>query len=182
MKKALYLIIALLIPVAIFFVGGLLLSNKYQFEETIVIERNRKEVFEQVNSLENWASWSAWSHSENPGLQVEYYGPRIGKGAGQKFMHKKGTGSIEITESKQEELVELKMVFGGAAPVYHDISFEENDGSVEITWDVHGEMHYGLAGGWLALLTPRSIRSQVGVSLHNLKFEMEQDKSEPNGN
>ena len=182
MKKALYLFLALLIPVAIFIVGGFFLSSKYEFEETITITSTRKQVFAKINSLENWASWSAWSHTENPGLQVEYYGPENGKGAGQTFMHKKGTGKIEIIESDPEKNVELEMKFGGAQPVYHSIEIDKSGKDVNVTWKVHGEMDYGIASGWLALLTPRTVRGQVAVSLYNLKQEVEGKEIEPGGN
>jgi carbon monoxide dehydrogenase subunit G len=183
MKKALYLLIAFSIPVAIFLIGGLFLSGDYQFEEQVSIEAPPEKVFDQLNNLENWATWSAWSYRFNPKIQVEYYGPPAGNGAGLKFIHKKGTGNMEITESIPVQEVQLEMRFGGAEPVHHEIEVSKNGSKTLVTWKTFGNMDYGIASGWLAMITPRNIRSQVKVSLNQLKIELEKPANDqPDGN
>src|SRR4029079_18322294 len=69
-------------------------------------------VFAQVNDYHNWDAWSPWAKLD-PNAQVTFEGPTSGVGA--KFIwsgnDKVGQGQQTITESRPDELVQIKLEF-----------------------------------------------------------------------
>jgi hypothetical protein len=119
--------------------------DEFYVTRSAVIEARPAVVFEKVNNLQNWNSFSPWAKLD-PDAKVAFEGPKAGKGAAFKWDGdgNVGAGTMTITESKRNELVKFKLdfkrPFEDTSTV--DFTFHPDSKGTFVTWSMHGENNF----------------------------------------
>ena len=110
-------------------------------------------VFEQVNDMHHWQTWSPWAKID-PNVKITYAGPAAGLGAAFTWSgnNEVGEGSMTVTESKPAELVRFKLEFlkPFAATNVAEFTFKPEGDKTSVTWTMTGTNNF--AGKAFALL------------------------------
>lgn len=124
----------LLVFLAVIFTLPLVMSDQAEVSRSIKIDADIRTVFRQVNSLQNWASWSPFELGDT-NMVSTYSGPEQGVGNRHEWISEEmGSGSLEIQQSEAYRFIQgqLDMKDGGTAlDVWH---FEMVGDSVEVVW------------------------------------------------
>ena len=129
---------ALTVGLLLIIVIGLFLPSKQYLERSITIYTPPSVVFEEVNSLKKWESWSPW-RSIDPHAMAKYEGPEAGIGCTMSWSSdhpKVGKGTQRIVVSEPNQHVVMRMDFAGwDGTVTADWKFEEQaEGETRVTW------------------------------------------------
>src|SRR5688572_5365298 len=87
--------------------------DTYDVTRSTTINASPAIVFEQVNNLRKWESWSPWKELD-PNQKVTFSGPEAGKDAKLSWSGdpwKVGEGSMMISESQPNERVAFNLEF-----------------------------------------------------------------------
>jgi hypothetical protein len=103
-------------------------------------------VYEQINDLKKWEAWSPWAEMD-PNQKRDLSGPESGTGA---VLHwtgndQVGEGRMTITDSRPNELIQIKLEFlkPWQAVNTSDFEFKSNsDKSTEVTWTMTGQRNF----------------------------------------
>lgn len=116
-------------------------SDEYTLEHEITITAPVDKIFEQVNDLHNWITWSPWEKSD-PAVSLTYEGKALGLGS---VCHWKSTAirseaNMVITQSVKNDHV--SMLIDIFTPAYGRnnflISFEPKGKDTLVKWIVTG--------------------------------------------
>lgn len=98
-------------------------------------------VFEKVNNLQNWNSFSPWAKLD-PNAKVAFEGPQAGEGAIFKWDGDKnvGAGMMTIVESKPNELVKFRLDFVRPfeGSMMAEFKFHPDSAGTFVTWNTYG--------------------------------------------
>ena len=109
----------LLFVFALLVIVGAVLPSKSHVERSVVIAAPAEQVFDYLNTYQNFNTWSPW-HRIDPDTQSRYFGPESGLGAKMAWESdndKIGSGSQEIIESLPHQLIRVALDF------HHRLSF-----------------------------------------------------------
>lgn len=102
-------------------------------------------VFAKVNVLANWQEWSPWAKLD-PNVKNTYEGPEFGEGAIFHWLGNNdvGEGRMTITESRNNELVKIKLEFIKPFQATNDTEFVfTSDGTVcTVNWSMSGKRSF----------------------------------------
>lgn len=173
--KNLLLIIAALAIVLI--VVGLFLPQTAHVERSITIDASRDTVFQQVNTFEDYNSWSPWFELD-PNAQYEFTGPEAGVGAKMSWTSdepKVGNGSQEIVESEYPDHVKTKLLFGeDPNPGFAVFTLEELDGQqTKLTWSFDADFGYNIMGRYFGIFMDDMLGPSYEKGLNSLKQKIE---------
>ena len=173
-KKFLYIIVTTFI---LFLVAGLFLPRLVHVERSIEINRSASEIFELLNSYQQFESWSPWA-ARDPNAVYEYSGPQSGVGARMTWTGDPrlvGTGWQEIIESQANSLIRIRLDFDQQGPAESYYKLDETNSGVIVTWGFDTDLieGQGFLGGFLAkyfgLFFDRWIGADYELGLANLK-------------
>ena len=97
-------------------------------------------VFDQVNNLEHWNSWSPWK-KRDPNMEQEFSENPVGIGAIVRWKSEsEGNGEQSIVESTAPEKIRIALVFDDwDGTTYSNWKFEkESETTTKVTWDLEG--------------------------------------------
>lgn len=177
-EKTLY---AIVIALALFVFGALLLPRQVHIERSIDINRPVATVFAVVNSFESFPDWSPLA-ARDPSAVFELSGPPEGVGARLDWngdARLVGTGWQEITGSTRGSRVDMHLELEqlGAAESYFQI--DKLAGGARLTWGFDADLveGQGMFGGLLAryfgLLFDRWIGGDYEEGLEHLRQYVE---------
>ena len=136
--------ISLLAIVVFVLIIGVMASSEVKMERSITINANAASIFEEINDMVSFNAWSPWSDIDPEGTKYTYEGPEFGVGNKMTWAsdHEDvGSGSQEIVESVENEMVRTKLFFGGFdEPSYADVTIEEGENSSTVIWTYEGDM------------------------------------------
>jgi effector-binding domain-containing protein len=170
-------IFGLVIALALFLAGGIMLPTQVHVERSIEIQRPVSTVFALVNSFESYPAWSPLT-ARDPGLELEVSGSGSGVGARLNWSGDPrlvGTGWQQIVNSQPGSLIEIRTQLdlqGAADMAFH---FEKIAGGVHLTWNFDADLTQGqgMFGGLLAryfgLMFDRWIGDDLELGLQRLK-------------
>jgi effector-binding domain-containing protein/uncharacterized protein YndB with AHSA1/START domain len=139
LKIGLFILAGLIGLVAI---GGLIAPREVSLSRSTVIEAPQEEVFNTVNDLKTWESWSPWKEMD-PAMKVTMGDPSVGSGAFYSWKGDvSGEGRMEITSSSAPEKLTTHVDFKGQGGADAAWTFKPVDGGTEITWAFHTEFPY----------------------------------------
>ncbi len=153
MKKVLKLAgITVVIFLAIFFLGALLLPSDYEVERSTIIDSPRAEVYDYAINLRTREQWNPWSGEDETAV-FQYQGS--GKQVGDSYTwtgNKMGEGKLTIKAlTPPEQFVsELQFIEPFEDIVEEELRFEDVDGKTKVTWFTRGELPYPMMR-WLGL-------------------------------
>lgn len=111
MLTVLLSILGLAVP--LFGVMAALQPDTFQISRGTVIAAPASEIFNQVNDLHNWNQWSPWAKLD-PKAKATFEGAESGITAKMNWASDNsqvGTGSMTITESRPDELINFSLDF-----------------------------------------------------------------------
>lgn len=175
----------LILILAIFCGLAFLLPKEFVVTRNIEINAPVEVVYEQANTLSNWANWSAW-HEMDPDADHVYSSPDYGVGASYSWNgdpKKIAQGELTIIEIEENKSMRTNIVFfnegeetgrGNGQWV-----FSEKNGKTHISWSFMGDMGYNPLARWMGLLMDGMLGPQLETGLSNMKIflESKDDKS-----
>lgn len=108
--------------------------------QSIVINRVPYVVFDQVNNLTHWNSWSPWK-LRDPDMEQKFSENPIGTGAIVRWKSEsEGSGEQTIVESTAPGKIKLALVFDDwDGTTYSNWKFEkEDENNTKVTWNLEG--------------------------------------------
>jgi effector-binding domain-containing protein len=104
------------------------------FTQSIEINRSPRVIFNHLNSLQNWETWSPFQEAD-PNMTSIFSGPESGVGNRQEWKSKKnGDGALEIIESINEHKVVFALDFG-VEDIYQTwFTLERSPDFTTVTW------------------------------------------------
>lgn len=101
--------------VVVYLVVAMVCSSTVHVERSMVINADSKTVYDQVNTLQNWKSWSYWDNIDTA-MVSKYEGPAAGVGAKHSWESNNdsvGKGTLTITKAEEGRFVETELYFDG---------------------------------------------------------------------
>jgi uncharacterized protein YndB with AHSA1/START domain len=173
MRWLLRIVVTLILVVVILAGVGFLLPSRYHVERSVEIGAPSAKVYALLVDPHEWKRWTIWNQRD-PGMKVEYAGPQSGAGAKWSWESKtEGTGNMEFTEVRQDELVAYKLNFpdfgmqsGGALTLTPSAGAA---GKVRVRWTNDGELGLNPMSRWFGLMMDRLVGPDFDAGLGNLK-------------
>ena len=126
--------------ITLWIIVALLSPKELKTSQSIVINTVPYVVFDQVNNLEHWNSWSPWK-LRDPNMEQEFSENPVGKDAIVRWKSEsEGAGEQTIVESKAPGRIKIALVFADWDGItYSNWKFEkEGENSTKVTWDLEG--------------------------------------------
>lgn len=159
-------IIVLVVIISLFLPKTVVVKNE------VVIDQPPRMAFAQVNDPRKWKAWSVWDQMD-PDMKDYFEGAESGTGAIHRWeseMSSVGHGSMEIVESKPNEVINIEFDFGGDGTATSTYSFANEGGttrlSTEFTFDVSTPI---VIGPIIGVMMKGVIDENTAKSLNNIK-------------
>lgn len=142
-----------LMPLFAFIAGGILTflalaamqPDEFRVSRSAVINAPPAVVFDKVNDLQNWNSFSPWAKLD-PKAKTAFDGPQAGEGATMSWdgNNKVGAGRMTIAESRPSEMVKFNLVFKKpfAGAMTSEFAFRPDDAGTFVTWTSYGKSNF----------------------------------------
>ena len=166
MMRVLFRIFGSLAALLILFLTvGLLLPGTWRAEGSVSLRVPPREVFPYLNDLALWDAWTPWGDVEST-----FDGQTAGVGSRRSWDHPNlGSGSITITESDRDRLVQYRVVIDdGALAVEGTFVLESAQGGSTVTWSEAGDFGWNPLMGYTALTMAKSQSAQLERGLAEL--------------
>lgn len=175
MIKKILIVFAILITILL--IAILMQPSEFTITRSTTIEAPIKNVFDQVNNLENWNTWSPWSKLD-PKAKTNFFGPKEGKGAGFDWdgNNDVGKGKMTITESNANEKVQFDLDFEKPFSA-HNITiftFKESDNKTIVNWTMSGKNNFMGKAISLFINCDKMVGDQFEKGFDNLKSVVKQ--------
>lgn len=127
--------IGLVLIIAIYVILALFGQSKIHVERSTMINASAATVYNEINTLTHWKSWSYWDNLD-PKMQSTYEGPESGVGAKHIWKSENdsvGNGSLTITKSEPYTFVETTLEFEGMGTSVGGWKIKDTTGAVHVT-------------------------------------------------
>jgi hypothetical protein len=174
MWKKILLAIAVVIVILLIVVA--LQPADFRVTRTATMAVQPAQVFEQVNDFHNWSAWSPWEKID-PDMTRTYDGPTSGKGAVYSWSGNGdvGEGSMKITESRPNELVQIDLEFikpfAGSNNI--DFTLKPEGYGTTVVWDMTGKKNFMSKAICMFVSMDKMVGGQFEQGLANLKSVVE---------
>ncbi len=179
MKASLRLTLLIISAIIIFImVIPIFLPGDVTVEVTTGIKASPETVFNEVNVLRNWKSWSPFE--EDSTMVDKYSGADKGVGARRTWTSRHmGNGNMVITKSVPWRLIETKLDFGTPGAAEGTWTFTNKHGNTQVKWQLHILRLQYPFGKWLGLIMDKMTTPVLEKGLNNLKIIIEKQKAAP---
>lgn len=130
-------LLLLVVYVILAFIG----PSSMHVQRSTVINANSETVFNEINTLKQWQMWSYWDNID-PNMKSTYEGPESGVGAKHNWTSEHdsvGNGSLTITKSEPNAVVECDLAFEGMGTSKSNWYLKDTAGGVIVTAVMDGE-------------------------------------------
>jgi hypothetical protein len=128
-------------------------------------------VFENVNDLHKWQTWSPWAKMD-PNAKSTYAGPTAGPGSSMEWNgnNKVGAGRMTIMESRANERVQIKLEFFRPFKGTHaaEFTFKPEGSQTSVTWSMSGKNNFIGKAMHMVMDCDKMIGGQFEQGLANL--------------
>ena len=165
------LILGLLLVVAAMAAISFVLPRDVAVSRSIAINAPPEAVFPYINDLKKFSEWSPWSKID-PNAKFEYTGPA--SGVGQKVSwassdREVGTGSQEIIESVDNQMIRTALDFGADGKANATLHLKPAGNGTEVTWGFSFDTGYNPISRWMGLMFDNWVGTQYEKGLVDLK-------------
>jgi len=176
LKWLLYVVIFLL---AVFFIGGALISPTFTVTRSVVIQAPPEKVYPLIANPRAWKQWSVWNQRD-PGMAITYSGTESGAGAKWAWKSKsQGNGEMSFTAAEPNRRVAFELFFPDFGTTSRgDLSLQPSGAGTQVTWVMHGDMGGNIAFHWLALMSEKMVGVDFDAGLATLKRVAERPGTE----
>jgi len=136
LKRIIFILLGI---VALLAVIGYFMPAQVHVERSVKMHQHVPVVFNYVNDLHNWNSWSPW-YEKDPKAKIEYSGPQSGTGSTMHWesdVREVGKGRMQIVQSNPDSVVGLDLYFmSEETPTRADFRMNEAGDSTIVTWSL----------------------------------------------
>jgi hypothetical protein len=178
MKRVFQMVAATVLAVlALFFVGGIILSRNWRVERSVVIIAPPAKIHPYVEDLRQWDKWASW-RSPDPTLKFTYSGPEKGVGATRSYTGERaGAGKTTITRSEPDAGVWFESTVNSQSPnASGAITYAPSANATEVTWKDEGQLP-PIFGGYLRDSVEQGLAAHLEQALARLKKLVEESDS-----
>lgn len=170
MRIVKWIVIVLLALATILVAGGYLLSPKFTVTRSITIQAPADKVYALVGDPRGWKQWTVWNRRD-PAMQVEYFGPPSGTGAGWAWKSQsEGDGRMTFTAAEPGRRVVYDLFFPDFGTTSSgDLTFVPEGGGTKVTWTMNGDMGANPLFRWFALNADSMVGKDFEAGLSGLK-------------
>ena len=170
MKVVKRILVGVLVLVAVLAAVGFLLPAQTHIERSVEVAASPSETFGLVNDLPTWERWDPWYELEPTAVRT-YSTPAAGTGASYRWVgDKTGSGTITITKTEPNRLIETALSFDGqgeAAAAYH---FREiSPDQTEVRWTFDSDHGMNIVSRWFGLAFESMLGKDFEKGLAQLK-------------
>ncbi len=175
MLKKIFTLFLFVIAVLIALIIGQ--PDEFRVTRSTMIAAPMPLVFEKINNLHNWETWSPWAKLD-PKAKTGYNGPAAGLGASFQWAgnSKVGVGRMTITESIPSSLILFRLDFQEpfASTSSAEFNLVEIEGKTKVRWSMFGKNN--LIGKAISLFMDcdKMVGDQFEKGLGDLKSQAEQ--------
>ncbi|MBC8464463.1 MAG: SRPBCC family protein [Bacteroidetes bacterium] len=169
----------LIIILALFCGAAYLLPKDIVVSRTIKINTSVEAAYEQANTLNNWANWSAW-HAADTNAVYTYSNPDSGAGASYSWIGDPelvGEGKLTILESVTNKSMRTEVIFYKEGEENGrgngEWTFTEDNGATTVSWAFLGDLGYNPVARWFGLFMDSMLGPQLETGLNNMKNYLE---------
>ncbi len=170
-----WILAVIVVLVAVFIVGGLILPRNIEVSRSVQIDAPADAVFPHVNSLKATQAWSPWLERD-PDVVLTFSGADAGVGAKMAWVSEHpqvGSGAQEITASVENQSVTTALDFGDMGTASATFDLTDSGGGTTLTWGFTADMGGGPAGRWMGLMMDKWVGADYEQGLANIKTLVE---------
>lgn len=152
-----------------------LIPSQHRIETSVKIDAPMQIVFDQVNDLRNWERWSPWK-TIDPMMEMTFSNPPAGQGAYYKWLStnpRVGNGRLILTEVLPYKRIVTAMDFEKWDDGTAEFTFEEEKGSVKVTWGMTHEVGNNPLRKYGMLFQKGALRKMFHSGLMAIKLNCE---------
>jgi dienelactone hydrolase/carbon monoxide dehydrogenase subunit G len=169
----------LVVALLAFIGGGYLLPKTAQVERSTMIESDPATIFEYVNNLEKFHSWSPWADMD-PGMQLEFSTPASGVGARMSWssqVPQVGNGVQTIVISEPDQRVVARLEYSGQAGGEAEIELVPVGRETKVIWRFRADFSANPLARYFGLVLDDMLGDHYAKGLEKLEHLVE---SQPN--
>jgi effector-binding domain-containing protein len=173
LKRLGIFILALLV---VWIVLALFQPKVVHVQRSMVMNTDAATVYSQVNTLKNWKVWSFWDNIDKKTMKDTWEGPESGVGAIHKWESPNdsvGKGTLTITKSEANKLVETKLEFDGKGEAMGGVRLADTTGGTNVTWYMDMEIPFFFRPMCLFMNMDKMLGPDFEKTLSNLKSTCE---------
>lgn len=161
--------------IALVIIAGFFIPSRFTLTRFVYIEADKKKIFNTVDDLSTWKTWSAWSPEKDPGIKITYGEKQQGTGAMMHWKGKKmGKGTMEINETTTYKEIHMQAFLNrGLFRMEFTVRLEEEKNNVKVSWTVYGRTKRSAAAKLIGRMIPRALGKDLEISLQILKLYCE---------
>lgn len=168
--------LAILIVVMVAFIGGgYLLPKQVAVERSALIESDPATIFEYVNNLKKFHSWSPWADMD-PNMQLEFSGPERGVGASMGWssnVPQVGNGVQTIVVSEQDKRVVTSLEFDGQTGGEAEFDLVPEGRETKVTWRFRADFGGNPIARYFGLVLDDMLGDHYAKGLEKLEHMVE---------
>ncbi len=157
-------------------VVGLFIPRAYSFSKSIVVHGDKKAIFNTIDDLSTWKTWSQWSAERDPAIVITYSDHTQGVHSWFEWKGKKmGAGKLEITATEPYRSIAASTAFNkGLFKMDFLFTLEElKDNTILVKWTVSGKTKRGGFAKILGRMLPRMMGRDMEIAMKILKHYCE---------
>ena len=177
MRKKLLIVLGIVAGlITVFLIVVALQPSDFRVTRSAKMAAPPAEPFAQVNDFHNWDAWSPGDKID-PAMKRTYAGPSAGVGAVYSWVGNQdvGEGRMTITESREPELIQIKLEFlkpmEGLCPT--EFTFKPDGEQTLVTWTMSGKHNFIAKAMCLFMNMDKMIGDEFEKGLANMKKVVE---------
>ena len=158
--------------ILVFAVIGSLLPHGYSLSASTQINAAPSEVYQHLDSLPDWKTWSQWDPDAIEDLTVKYGAD----GKSQTWTDIRGDGKLWFTDQKANERIDYQLRFSNFPEMTSSIVLTPSGEGTSIEWSSDGVLPSGPFYGFFRRVFVSGMTRQYEQSLGKLKIVVEQSE------
>ncbi|MES2589537.1 MAG: SRPBCC family protein [Bacteroidota bacterium] len=137
MQILLFILLGIVALFLILLIITTFMSRYERIERSILIKKEKEEIYPYLASLEKFTIWSPWS-KKDPNMKAEFHGTPMNVGSSYTWSGNKSvkTGSMTTLELRENEYVKHELVFGNQNKAFADFKIEPMNETCKVTWSL----------------------------------------------
>lgn len=170
------LLLVIIAAVAVFGAVVALQPADFTVARSLTMAAPPQVVFAQVDDLRKWDAWNPWQ-KKDPTMKIVFNGPSSGAGASYSWSGNRdvGEGRLTITQSRPNELVQLKLEFTRPFEATNTAAFRfvPVGNQTDVTWSMAGHNDYFAKAFNLVMNMDKTIGREFEKGLADMKAVVE---------
>lgn len=172
----LYILLGLAALVVLFIIIVVMQPSEFEVKRSTSIEAAPSKVFPLVNNLRMWPLWSPWEKLD-PAMEKTFEGSGEGPGSSYSWNgnNKVGEGRNTILESKQDQLVHMRLDFVRPFKASNDVkfTFKPEGSGTHVNWAMTGQKNFVFKAFGMFMDMDKMVGTDFEKGLAAMKVEAE---------